>query len=193
MKFRDLPSVDRLLKDADQAQLIDRFGRDLVTQAIRAELAEIRSQLQLDEDLPGSEPILSKVEARLTHWLAPSLIPVINATGVIVHTNLGRAPLSEASLQAMESVGSGYSTLEYDLSSGQRGKRDQHAETLLTRLTGAESALVVNNNAAAVLLTLTGLAFGKEVIISRSQLIEIGGGFRVPDVMKQSGAQLVEV
>jgi L-seryl-tRNA(Ser) seleniumtransferase len=193
VKFRDLPSVDRLLKDADQAQLIDRFGRDLVTQAIRAELAEIRSQLQLDEDLPGSEPILSKVEARLTHWLAPSLIPVINATGVIVHTNLGRAPLSEASLQAMESVGSGYSTLEYDLSSGQRGKRDQHAETLLTRLTGAESALVVNNNAAAVLLTLTGLAFGKEVIISRSQLIEIGGGFRVPDVMKQSGAQLVEV
>jgi L-seryl-tRNA(Ser) seleniumtransferase len=193
MKLRDLPSVDRLLNDAEQARLIERFGRDLVTQAIRAELAELRSRLQLEEELPASEPILSNVEARLVDWLAPSLVPVINATGVIVHTNLGRAPLSEASVQVMKSVAAGYSTLEYDLSSGKRGKRDQHAEKLLTRLTGAEAALVVNNNAAAVLLTLTGLAFGKEVIISRSQLIEIGGGFRVPDVMKQSGAQIVEV
>ncbi len=193
MKRRDLPSVDRLLGEAQQAKLVERFGRELVTQAIRAELEELRRRLQQGQEISEPTPILSNVAARLEEWLAPSLRPVINATGVIIHTNLGRAPLSDASVQAMNAVAAGYSTLEYDLYSGQRGKRDQHAETLLTRLTGAEAALVVNNNAAAVLLALTALAFDREVIISRSQMIEIGGGFRVPDVMKQSGAQLVEV
>lgn len=193
MKLRDLPSVDRLLGEAERTQLIERYGRELVTRAIRAELEALRGRLQQDQEIPDPIPILDHVGARLEGWLAPTLVPVINATGVIVHTNLGRAPLSDASVQAVQAAAAGYSTLEYDLASGQRGKRDQHAETLLTRLTGAEAALVVNNNAAAVLLALTGLASSKEVIISRTQLIEIGGGFRVPDVMKQSGARLVEV
>jgi L-seryl-tRNA(Ser) seleniumtransferase len=193
MKLRDLPSVDRLLAQAEKTRLIDRYGRELVTQAIRAELDDLRSSLQSDEQVSNRAPILDNVTARLDAWLAPTLIPVINATGVIIHTNLGRAPLSDASVQAMTAVAAGYSTLEYELASGQRGKRDQHAEKLLTGLTGAEAALVVNNNAAAVLLALTALASDREVIISRSQLIEIGGGFRVPDVMKQSGARLVEV
>jgi L-seryl-tRNA(Ser) seleniumtransferase len=193
VKRRDIPSVDRLLQEAEQEQIIALYGRDLVAQAIRIELADLRSRLQSEEKLADKGPILTDVQARLERWLAPSLVPVINATGVIIHTNLGRAPLSDAAVRAMNSVASGYSTLEYDLEHGERGKRDQHAETLLTRLTGAQAALVVNNNAAAVLLALTALATNREVIISRSQLIEIGGGFRVPDVMKQSGAHLVEV
>ena len=118
---------------------------------------------------------------------------VINATGVILHTNLGRAPLSKAAIQAMQEAAAGYSTLEYDLTKGKRGSRPVHAEALLKRLTGAEAALVVNNNAAAVLLALTALARRRGVVIARSQLVEIGGGFRVPDVMKQSGARLVEI
>jgi L-seryl-tRNA(Ser) seleniumtransferase len=129
----------------------------------------------------------------LENYLAPTLQPVINGTGVIVHTNLGRAPLSQAARQAIDAAARGYSTLEYDLASGERGSRTVHAEQLLTRLTHAEAALVVNNNAAAVLLMLTALCQGKEVIISRGQLVEIGGGFRIPDVMAQSGARLVEV
>jgi L-seryl-tRNA(Ser) seleniumtransferase len=129
----------------------------------------------------------------LNDLLAPTLSAVINATGVIVHTNLGRAPLSEKALAAMTAVGGSYSTLEYDPVAGQRGSRTVHAEELLTRLTGAEAALVVNNAAAAVLLMLTTLCQGREVIISRGQLVEIGGGFRIPDVMAQSGAKLVEV
>ena len=130
-------------------------------------------------------------------WLAitarGTLHPVINATGVIIHTNLGRAPLSDAARQAMEAVAAGYSNLEYDLDAGERGSRYLHAEQLLCRLTGAEAALVVNNNAGAVFLALTALARGRSVIISRGQLVEIGGGFRIPDVLRQSGAQLVEV
>ncbi len=125
--------------------------------------------------------------------LVPSLKQVINATGIIVHTNLGRAPLSKSAQEAVRVVSSQYSTLEYDLTSGTRGSRTVHAEHLLTRLTESEAALVVNNNAAAVLLMLTALCQGKKVIISRSQLVEIGGGFRVPDIMAQSGAELVEV
>jgi L-seryl-tRNA(Ser) seleniumtransferase len=123
----------------------------------------------------------------------PTLCPVINATGVVLHTNLGRAPLCEDALEAMVEVGRGYSNLEYDLEAGERGSRYVHAEELLCRLTGAEGALVVNNNAGAVLLTLSALAQGRQVVISRGQLIEIGGGFRIPDVMRQSGAHLVEV
>ena len=193
MKLRDLPSVDRLLQEAELAKITIRYGREIVAQAVRAELSEMRALIQAQGDIPAPESILTNVQNRLESWLAPSLVPVINATGVIIHTNLGRAPLSDAAARAVQAVATGYGTLEYDLASGQRGKRDQHVEELLTRLTGAEAALVVNNNAAAVLLALTALAFDKEVIISRSQLVEIGGGFRVPDVMKQSGAHLVEV
>ena len=123
----------------------------------------------------------------------PSLRPVINATGVIINTNLGRAPLSAEAFAAMRAVATGYSNLEYDLEAGERGSRHAHVAALLRELTGAEAALVANNNAAAVLLTLSALAAGREVVISRGQLVEIGGGFRIPDVMRQSGCQLVEV
>jgi L-seryl-tRNA(Ser) seleniumtransferase len=137
--------------------------------------------------------ILSQAESHLTAWTASTLRPVINATGVILHTNLGRAPLSKSAITAMKEAAENYSTLEYDLAKGQRGSRLVHAESILQRLTGAEAALVVNNNASAVLLVLSALASKKRVVISRTQLVEIGGGFRVPDVMKQSGAKLVEV
>jgi L-seryl-tRNA(Ser) seleniumtransferase len=137
--------------------------------------------------------LLTETREWLESLIAPTLLPVINATGVIVHTNLGRAPLSQSSISAVQEVAAGYSNLEYDLEAGERGSRTVHAAVQLQRLTGAESALVVNNNAAAVLLMLTALCQGREVIISRGQLVEIGGGFRVPDVMAQSGAHLVEV
>src|SRR6266498_901448 len=132
-------------------------------------------------------------QSYLAAWTAPTLLPVINATGVILHTNLGRAPLSKATIAAMNEAAQNYSTLEYDLGKGQRGSRLIHAESILQKLTGAQAAVVVNNNASAVLLVLSALANKKRVVISRTQLVEIGGGFRVPDVMKQSGAKLVEV
>jgi L-seryl-tRNA(Ser) seleniumtransferase len=136
---------------------------------------------------------LNRAQALLEGWITPTLLPVINASGVILHTNLGRAPLSLAAQRAAQAVSLGYSNLEYDLDHGRRGSRLVHADELLRHLTGAESALVVNNNAAAVLLALSALASRRAVVIARSQLVEIGGGFRVPDVMKQSGARLLEV
>src|SRR6185369_4352611 len=136
---------------------------------------------------------LSEAESHLAAWTASTLVPVINATGVILHTNLGRAPLSEATIAAMKHAAESYSTLEYDLEKGQRGSRLIHAESMLQKLLGVEAAVIVNNNASAVLLVLAALANKKRVVISRTQLVEIGGGFRVPDVMKQSGAKLVEV
>jgi L-seryl-tRNA(Ser) seleniumtransferase len=143
--------------------------------------------------VPDEAALLAGVEGRLQAWTTPTLLAVINASGVVLHTNLGRAPLSKAALQAAQAVSAGYSNLEYDLDKGQRGSRLVHAETLLQRLCGVEAALVVNNNAAAVLLALSALARRRAVVIARSQLVEIGGGFRVPDVMKQSGARLLEV
>ncbi|MCE7861217.1 MAG: L-seryl-tRNA(Sec) selenium transferase [Chloroflexi bacterium CFX2] len=156
---------------------------------------DIRARFKLDPEtaLPSNEWILTQAESTLAGWTAQTLLPVINATGVILHTNLGRAPMSEATIRAMDAVSRGYSNLEFDLETGKRGSRLTHAESLLRKLTGAESALVVNNCASAVLLTLSALANKKRVVIARSQLVEIGGGFRVPDVMKQSGAKLVEV
>ncbi|MEK6256066.1 MAG: L-seryl-tRNA(Sec) selenium transferase, partial [Chloroflexota bacterium] len=142
---------------------------------------------------PETESILVRADEILTEWTSSSLQPVINASGVILHTNLGRAPLSKAAFQAMHAIAQGYSSLEYDLIKGKRGSRYLHSEDLLTRLTGAEAALVVNNNASALLLTLTALSKRRKVLISRTQLIEIGGGFRLPEVMKQSGAILVEI
>jgi L-seryl-tRNA(Ser) seleniumtransferase len=143
--------------------------------------------------MPGVAELAADVERRLAILLRGTLYPLLNATGVIIHTNLGRAPLSQSARQAMDLIAAGYSNLEYDLEAGSRGSRYLHAETLLCRLTGAEAALVVNNNAGAVLLVLAALAKGKKVIVSRGQLVEIGGGFRIPDVMRQSGARLVEV
>ncbi len=193
MSLRELPSVDRLLQGSEGVELLQLFGRPLALQALREQLDLERTQIRAGGNTPTDKQIVTRARQLAEGWLIPSLKPVINATGVIIHTNLGRAPLSAAARQAVESVAAGYSTLEYDLPRGARGKRDQHTEALLTRLTGAKAALVVNNNAAAILLALTALARRKEVLISRTQLIEIGGGFRIPDVLKQSGAKLVEV
>lgn len=192
MTLRDLPSVEHLLQQAEAAQLQAAFGRSLTLQALRQALEQARLGIRGGEPAPSAQALLESSRRMLEEWLAPTLTPVINATGVIVHTNLGRAPLSQAARQAVLAA-CGYGTLEFDLGRGGRGQRDVHAEGLLRRLTGAEAALVVNNNAAAVLLALTALARRKPVLISRSQLVEIGGGFRVPDVMTQSGAKLVEV
>src|SRR5205823_1836996 len=137
--------------------------------------------------------LLDDIGERILRASRPTLVRVINATGVILHTNLGRAPLSDEALHALREAAVGYSNLEYDLDAGERGSRYTHAEELLTRLTGAEAALVVNNNAAAVMFLLHAFAEGREVIISRGQLVEIGGGFRVPDILAQSGARMVEV
>ncbi len=192
--LRDLPSVDQFLQTRQAAEMIAANGRPLTLEAIRSVLSEIRAQFSSDGGtLPQKRAILARVHERLSAWTRPTLIPVINATGVVLHTNLGRAPLSAAALQGAQTTGRGYSNLEFDLDKGARGSRLTHAEALLTHLTGAEAALVVNNNAAAVLLALTALARRKRVIISRTQLVEIGGGFRVPEVMSQSGARLVEV
>jgi len=191
--LRDLPSVDQLLQHADD--LIGEYGRPLTLDALRQTLDGARARFRAtpDSDLPSAEAILAQAGSHLASWTTSTLLPVINATGVILHTNLGRAPLSSATIAAMKRAAEGYSTLEYDLGKGQRGSRLIHAESVLQRLTGAEAALVVNNNASAVLLVLSALANRKRVVIARTQLVEIGGGFRVPDVMKQSGAKLVEV
>jgi L-seryl-tRNA(Ser) seleniumtransferase len=191
--LRDLPSVDQLLQSVQSQEWIAFYGRPLTVEAMRSALQEARARYSQKGSLPDRDALMQAVERMLQTWTAPTLQPVINAAGVILHTNLGRAPLSQAALQAMQNVAGGYSTLEYDLRKGKRGSRLLHAEALLSRLTGAQAAMVVNNNAAAVLLTLTALARRRGVVIARSQLVEIGGGFRVPDVMKQSGARLVEV
>lgn len=193
--LRDLPSVEGLLQTETSAHLIAQFGRPLTLDAIRQTLDSIRARFKTGPEtaLPTTESILAQAESTLLVWTQQTLVPVINATGVILHTNLGRAPLSQATIKAMDIVSRGYSNLEFDLETGKRGSRLIHAESLLQKLTGAESAVVVNNNASAVLLVLSALANRKRVVIARSQLVEIGGGFRVPDVMKQSGAKLVEV
>lgn len=191
--LRDLPSVDQLLHHADD--LLIRFGRPLTLDALRLTLDETRARIKRDGESasPSFDSILAQAESHLAAWTTPSLAPVINATGVILHTNLGRAPLSESTIQAMNAVAANYSNLEFDMDTGKRGSRLIHAESVLQKLLGVESALVVNNNASAVLLVLSALANKKRVVIPRSQLVEIGGGFRVPDVMKQSGAKLVEI
>ena len=191
--LRELPSVEQLLQQADH--LIHEYGRLLTVDAFRFTLdeARVRFQSKPEAGLPSADVILSEAKSHLTAWTASTLRPVINATGVILHTNLGRAPLSKATIAAMKEAAENYSTLEYDLEKGQRGSRLIHAESILQKLTGAEAAVVVNNNASAVLLVLSALANKKRVVISRTQLVEIGGGFRIPDVMKQSGARLVEI
>lgn len=172
-----------------------RFGRPLTLDSLRQTLDDIRARFKTGTmaGLPSTDSILAEAESTLSAWTAQTLRPIINATGVILHTNLGRAPLSGAAIRAMDLVSRGYSNLEFDLETGKRGSRLIHAEALLQKLTGVESALVVNNCASAVLLALSALANRKRVVIARSQLVEIGGGFRVPDVMKQSGAKLVEI
>nr|HID12479.1 L-seryl-tRNA(Sec) selenium transferase [Anaerolineae bacterium] len=192
-KLRQLPSIDRLLGEEAGQELVAAYGHLQTVDALRETLDAVRDEVRAGADVPGVATLVARAGTRLRERLAPTLRPVINATGVIIHTNLGRAPLSAATRAAMEAVGRGYSTLEYDLQAGRRGHRSVHVERYLCQLTGAEAALVVNNNAGAVLLALTGLAQGRGVIISRGQLVEIGGGFRVPEVMAQSGARLIEV
>lgn len=169
------------------------YGRPLSVDAVRSVLDTIRSTFKSGDRIPTQEDLFELVGKQLISWTTPTLRQVINATGVILHTNLGRAPLSNASLRAMHEISSTYSNLEYDISTGKRGSRSIHAENFLKQLTGAEAALVVNNNAAAVLLILSALSNRRKVVIARSQLVEIGGGFRIPDVMKQSGAKLFEI
>lgn len=192
--LRDLPSVEQLLQTPRLADLMTAYGRPLTLDALRLSLDETRAAVRTGLDsIPSRDELTVRAETLLAEWTRPTLQPVINATGVILHTNLGRAPMSRAAVEAMTSAALGYSNLEFDLSTGKRGSRTVHAEAILQKLTGAESALVVNNNAGAVLLVLSALAKGKRAVISRTQLVEIGGSFRVPDVMKQSGAKLAEV
>jgi L-seryl-tRNA(Ser) seleniumtransferase len=181
MRLRDLPSVDELARQSDDP---------LAVEAARKVVARAREQIQRGDD-PGD--LRTQLQAELSAARAPSLRRVINATGVIVHTNLGRAPLAEAALERVREIARGYSNLEYDVTAGSRGSRQDHIAGILRRLTGAEAALVVNNNAAAVMLALAALAEGREVLVSRGELIEIGDGFRIPDVLERSGARVREV
>lgn len=167
--------------------------RDLVVQSVRDALDAARSTVKAGGETPPVEAILAAAQANLERSISPSLRPVLNATGVIIHTNLGRAPLSQEALRAVLQVASGYSNLEFNLQEGDRGSRHDHVAALLRRITGAEDAIAVNNNASAVLLVLSALARDREVVVSRGQAVEIGGGFRIPDVLRQSGARLVEV
>jgi L-seryl-tRNA(Ser) seleniumtransferase len=181
VRLRDLPSVDELARGHEDPLAVD---------AARRVLSRAREEIQAGAD-PGD--LAARLEAELDAARAPALRRTLNATGVIIHTNLGRAPLAEAALERVHEVGRGYSNLEYDVRSGTRGSRQDHVAGIVRRLTGAEGALVVNNNAAAVLLALAALAEGREVVVSRGELIEIGDGFRIPDVLARSGARLVEV
>ena len=192
-QLRLLPSVGELLHSSSGQQLVQQYSRSMVLRSVRASIAQARAQILQGASCPSSDEILSVAEHILDENQRPNLRPVINATGVIINTNLGRSPLSQEALQAVQRIAEGYTNLEYELEAGERGSRYSHVSTLLCALTGAEAALVTNNNAAAVLLALSTLAAGREVIISRGQLVEIGGGFRVPDVMSQSGCKLIEV
>jgi L-seryl-tRNA(Ser) seleniumtransferase len=193
--LRELPSIDRLLKHVRCESLLTRYNREYVIERCREVLDEIRAGIRQSghaTDL-SEESILDRIENRISINSQPGHIRVVNATGTILHTNLGRALLSQSAIDAMLAVADHPINLEYDLVAGKRGKREQTLEKLLTDLTGAEAATVVNNNAAAVLLALNSLAEGKEVIVSRGELIEIGGSFRIPEIMAKSGAILKEV
>lgn len=188
-----LPSVDRLLSETRVAPLIERHGRALITELVRAALADARAATRAGTPPPSDEGLIATIEAGAAASATPRLRPVYNLTGTVLHTNLGRAPLPEEAVAALITAARNPCALEYDVASGGRGDRDDIVNDLLCELTGAEAATVVNNNAAAVFLLLNTLAQRKEVIVSRGELIEIGGAFRVPDIMKRAGAKLVEV
>lgn len=202
-RLAGIPSVSALLNHPEIAELIARHGRELVTYAIRSAVDRTRSELRgyghpENGTKPGTnahstEDIVSGIKAQIGNVTERSLIPVINATGVVLHTNLGRAPLSREAVEEVVRVAEGYTNLEYDLKSRRRGNRNRHIEDVLVYLTSAEDAIVVNNNAAGIMLTLNTLASGREVIISRGELVEIGGSFRIPDIIGASGVKMVEV
>ncbi len=195
--LKNIPSIDEMLKNERIKQLIEVYQRDFMVDVVRSATEELRRELFLKEEKIKKEKlmqaILVKVEHMVSRLAGGSLKEVINGTGVVLHTNLGRAPLGKGAIDYMVRMASSYNNLEFELEKGERGERYGHVEEVLTRLTGAEAALVVNNNAAAVLLGLNTLAREREVIVSRGQLVEIGGAFRIPEVMKLSGARLVEV
>ena len=192
--LRKIPKVDDILRDARWAQLA-AYPEGCAKENLRSVLGDLRAAIKEGRvrELPAVDAIVEETRRLTAQSVKPGLKRVINGTGVIIHTNLGRSPLARSAIESLLSMGSGYSNLEYDLGEGKRGNRHEHCLSLLKRLTGAEAALVVNNNAAAVLLTLNTLAEGREVIIGRGELIEIGGSFRVPEVMEKSGAVLREV
>lgn len=193
MQFRNLPSVDSVLSTDAVAGAVKAYSREWVVSLVRQELEDARAQVGNGEDAPTAQELADTVCRRVQSTVRTEPRPLINATGVVIHTNLGRAPLSRTALEAITQASSGYSNLELDLESGRRGSRQSHLQSLLRQLTGAQAALAVNNNASALLLGLSALASGKEVIVSRGEAVEIGGGFRVPDVLRQSGATLVDV
>jgi len=192
--LRALPKVDRILEREDISALAETHPRTLVTDAVRETIDALREDILAGVERDVSEDAIASQAVELVQMKAMrSLRRVVNATGIVVHTNLGRSLLSDEAARAVDEVARSYSTLEYDVEMGKRGSRHTHVESLICRLTGAEAAMAVNNNAAAVLLGLAGIARGREVIVSRGQLVEIGGSFRVPDVMRESGAVMVEV
>ena len=198
--LRKIPKVDELLATQEVKELLEVHPNEVVREGIRNGLERLRQHIlsaTKTEDITDETFSLSRLLPVFQEAIAKQvnlhLRRTINATGVVIHTNLGRSPLSERALRAVEEVSKGYSNLEYDLSEGTRGSRYTHVEEILLRLSGAEGGIVVNNNAGAVLLALNTLAVGKEVIVSRGELVEIGGAFRIPDVMARSGATLREV
>ncbi len=192
-EFRNLPGVDQVVSHEQLQEFQESFQHALLVGIVREDLEKARRSIASGNRCPTIEEIVASVSGQLRALVNPGLRPVINASGVLLHTNLGRAPLSPEAARAMTPVAASYSNLEFDLEQGHRSSRYVHVEDILCRLTGAEAALVVNNNAAGVLLGLTALAKRKEVVVSRGQAVEIGGSFRIPDVMRQSGARLVEV
>ena len=195
--FRMIPKVDVILADETVQSLVNKYSYDVVIEAVRDTLTEVRNFISCTDDEDKAEAfiagLISGIKEKVENTLKPDVVKVINGTGTILHTNLGRAPLSKKHMERLGEIASGYCNLEYDLKEGKRGERYSHFEELLCKITGAEAAMAVNNNAAAVILILSTLAKGGEAIVSRGELVEVGGKFRIPDVMELSGARLKEV
>jgi L-seryl-tRNA(Ser) seleniumtransferase len=192
-QLSQLPGVDRMLEHREIKALVSRYGHELITSMIREVIADAREEVLQGNELPSIEQLAGGVGEQVQRLVSPSLKPVINGTGIVLHTNLGRAPLGEIVLKELEETAQGYTNLEYDLETAARGKRRTHIVPLLKVITGAEDAAVVNNNAAALMLALHTLARGREVIVSRGELVEIGGSFRIPEIMAASGAIMNEI
>ena len=192
-QLRKLPSVDQLLEITEIKNLIESNSRNLVLKIIREQIAISRDSIKKGLQPPPIEKLVSDIENQASSEWDPWPYQVINGTGVIIHTNLGRAPLSEDSISIIQKVATNYSNLELDLNTGKRGSRNTSISTLICQITGSEAALAVNNNASAMMLTLATLASRKEVIVSRGESVEIGGGFRIPDVLRQNNVELIEV